>query len=137
MKAYKNYIPIEISIKEKNKSECRIKNIISILLIINVILMPFSIEKIIYIYTSRNDMEVRNDKKIKIINEEKIKYLLDISKSQNISFSAENNNFYMKILKNDYSDQSIESIIRADEAGKISIKTIDYSDSCIEIRGEY
>ncbi|WP_238882804.1 hypothetical protein [Clostridium sp. YIM B02551] len=135
MRIYKNFTPIEISIKEKKKSTKRFKNLINILLIINIVLLPITVKKIIQLTSFKESKPVLKTSKINF-NEEKIKYILELSKEENTNVRIDNNSFYIKIINADESSSAMNKIKKIDEEGKINIKDINYNKDNIEIKGE-
>ena len=135
MRIYKNFIPIEISIKEKRKSTKRLKNLINILLIFNIALLPIAVKKIIQLTSLKESKpEIKISKNN--FNEEEIKYILELSKEENINVRIDNNSFYINISNEDSSGSAINKVKKIDEEGKISIKDINYNKDNIEIKGE-
>ncbi|MBL4931028.1 hypothetical protein [Clostridium paridis] len=135
MRIYKNFIPIEISIKEKKKSTKRFKNLINILLIINIVLLPIAVKKIIQLTSFKESKPVLKTSKNNF-NEEKIKYILEFSKEENTNVRIDNNSFYIKIINADESSSAMNKIKKIDEEGKVNIKDINYNKDNIEIKGE-
>ncbi|MDD7793950.1 hypothetical protein [Clostridium sp. 'White wine YQ'] len=135
MRLYKNFIPIEISIKEKKKSTKRFKNLINILLILNILLLPMAAKKVIQ-FTSFKESKPEVKQSKNNFNNEKIKYILELSKEENINVRIDNNSFYINILNVDSSSLAMNKIKKIDEEGKINIKDINYNKDNIEIKGE-
>lgn len=131
MRKFKNFIPLDYEDKEKVKSEFRVKKIIKLLLLINLLLIPVAVSNIkTQVFNKEENITI--NVKGELIPLDKIKILMDKSSELNSEIKINNYNFTIKTSKLDNNDRMFQELYKNK---KIKIESVNHGEDFEEIKG--
>lgn len=132
MRKFKNFIPLDYEDKEKVKSEFRVKKIIKLLLLINLLLIPVAVSNIKTQVFNKEEKNLTINVKGELIPLDKIKILMDKSSELNSEIKINNYNFTIKTSKLDNNDRMFQELYKNK---KIKIESVNHEEDFDEIKG--
>ncbi|WP_326514379.1 hypothetical protein [Clostridium intestinale] len=131
MRKFKNFIPLDYEDKEKVKSEFRVKKIIKLLLLINLLLIPVAVSNI-KTQVFNKEENITTNVKGELIPLDKIKILMDKASELNSEIKINNYNFIIKTSKLDINDKMFQELYKNK---KIKIESVNHGEDFDEIKG--
>jgi len=131
VRKFKNFIPLDYEDKEKVKSEFRVKKIIKLLLLINLLLIPVAVSNI-KTQVFNKEENITTNVKGELIPLDKIKILMDKSSELNSEIKINNYNFTIKTSKLDNNDKMFQELYKNK---KIKIESVNHGEDFDEIKG--
>jgi hypothetical protein len=132
VRKFKNFIPLDYEDKEKVKSEFRVKKIIKLLLLINLLLIPVAVSNIKTQVFNKEEKNLTINVKGELIPLDKIKILMDKSSELNSEIKINNYNFTIKTSKLDNNDRMFQELYKNK---KIKIESVNHGEDFDEIKG--
>lgn len=132
MRKFKNFIPLDYEDKEKVKSEFRVKKIIKLLLLINLLLIPVAVSNIKTQVFNKEEKNLTVNVKGELIPIDKIRIVMDKASELNSEIKINNYNFTIKTSKLDNSDKMFQELYKNK---KIKIESVNHGEDFDEIKG--
>jgi hypothetical protein len=132
VRKFKNFIPLDYEDKEKVKSEFRVKKIIKLLLLINLLLIPVAVSNIKTQVFNKEEKNLTINVKGELIPLDKIKILMDKSSELNSEIKINNYNFTIKSSNIDNNDKMFQELYKNK---KIKIESVNHEEDFDEIKG--
>lgn len=132
MRKFKNFIPLDYEDKEKVKSEFRVKKIIKLLLLINLLLIPVAVSNIKTQVFNKEEKNLTVNVKGELIPIDKIRIVMDKASELNSEIKINNCNFIIKTSKLDNNDKMFQELYKNK---KIKIESVNHGEDFDEIKG--
>jgi len=132
VRKFKNFIPLDYEDKEKVKSEFRVKKIIKLLLLINLLLIPIAVSNIKTQVFNKEEKDLTVNVKGELIPIDKIRIVMDKSSELNSEIKISNYNFIIKTSKLDNNDKMFQELYKNK---KIKIESVNHGEDFDEIKG--
>ncbi|WP_238907365.1 hypothetical protein [Clostridium sp. YIM B02506] len=132
MRKFKNFIPLDYEDKEKVKSEFRVKKIIKLLLLINLLLIPLAVSNIKTQVFNKEEKNLTVNVKGELIPIDKIRIVMDKASELNSEIKINNYNFIIKTSKLDNNDKMFQELYKNK---KIKIESVNHGEDFDEIKG--
>lgn len=132
MRKFKNFIPLDYEDKEKIKSEFRVKKIIKLLLLINLLLIPVAVSNIKTQVFNKEEKNLTVNVKGELIPIDKIRIVMDKASELNSEIKINNCNFIIKTSKLDNNDKMFQELYKNK---KIKIESVNHGEDFDEIKG--
>jgi hypothetical protein len=132
VRKFKNFIPLDYEDKEKVKSEFRVKKIIKLLLLINLLLIPVAVSNIKTQVFNKEEKNLTVNIKGELIPLDKIRILMDKASELNSEIKINNYNFTIKSSKLDNNDKMFQELYKNK---KIKIESVNHEEDFDEIKG--
>lgn len=132
MRKFKNFIPLDYEDKEKVKSEFRVKKIIKLLLLINLLLIPIAVSNIKTQVFNKEEKNLTVNVKGELIPIDKIRIVMDKASELNSEIKINNYNFIIKTSKLDNNDKMFQELYKNK---KIKIESVNHGEDFDEIKG--
>ena len=132
MRKFKNFIPLDYEDKEKVKSEFRVKKIIKLLLLINLLLIPVAVSNIKTQVFNKEEKDLIVNVKGELIPIDKIRIVMDKASELNSEIKINNYNFTIKSSNLDNSDKMFQELYKNK---KIKIESVNHEEDFDEIKG--
>lgn len=132
MRKFKNFIPLDYEDKEKVKSEFRVKKIIKLLLLINLLLIPVAVSNIKTQVFNKEEKNLTVNVKGELIPIDKIRIVMDKASELNSEIKINNYNFTIKTSKLDNNDKMFQELYKNK---KIKIESVNHGEDFDEIKG--
>ncbi|MNM62392.1 MULTISPECIES: hypothetical protein [Clostridium] len=132
MRKFKNFIPLDYEDKEKVKSEFRVKKIIKLLLLINLLLIPVAVSNIKTQVFNKEEKNLTVNVKGELIPIDKIRIVMDKASELNSEIKINNYNFIIKTSKLDNNDKMFQELYKNK---KIKIESVNHGEDFDEIKG--
>ncbi|WP_315113031.1 hypothetical protein [Clostridium intestinale] len=132
MRKFKNFIPLDYEDKEKVKSEFRVKKIIKLLLLINLLLIPVAVSNIKTQVVNKEEKNLTVNAKGELIPIDKIRIVMDKASELNSEIKINNYNFIIKTSKLDNNDKMFQELYKNK---KIKIESVNHGEDFDEIKG--
>jgi hypothetical protein len=132
VRKFKNFIPLDYEDKEKVKSEFRVKKIIKLLLLINLLLIPVAVSNIKTQVFNKEEKNLTVNVKGQLIPIDKIRIVMDKASELNSEIKINNYNFIIKTSKLDNNDKMFQELYKNK---KIKIESVNHGEDFDEIKG--
>jgi len=132
VRKFKNFIPLDYEDKEKVKSEFRVKKIIKLLLLINLLLIPVAVSNIKTQVFNKEEKNLTVNVKGELIPIDKIRIVMDKASELNSEIKINNYNFIIKTSKLDNNDKMFQELYKNK---KIKIESVNHGEDFDEIKG--
>jgi hypothetical protein len=132
VRKFKNFIPLDYEDKEKVKSEFRVKKIIKLLLLINLLLIPVAVSNIKTQVFNKEEKNLTVNVKGELIPIDKIRIVMDKASELNSEIKINNYNFTIKTSKLDNNDKMFQELYKNK---KIKIESVNHGEDFDEIKG--